>query len=116
MAIFLMGPIGTLNDEDAPRPTTFKAIKLITVVVFNLVLVEISRVYERTKDFHGSINAVLRLPLIWILAANASIDVWWRHSTRNLTYLAISRLKVAAVSTYEFSEFHFSVLTFCRHL
>jgi hypothetical protein len=89
---------------------------LVAVVVLNLLLVEISRVYERTKDFQSSINVVLRLPLTWILMVNASIGVWWRHATRNLTYPAILRLKAAAVSTYELSEFHFYILTFCRHL
>jgi hypothetical protein len=90
--------------------------KLLVVLVLNLLLVEFSRLSESTKDFGASLNSLFQLPLTWILVVNAMIGVWWRHSTRNLTYLEIFRLKVAAVSTYEFSEFHFSVLTFCRHL
>jgi hypothetical protein len=94
-----VGPVGFNHNEGIIWLFTFQAMKLFVFVGLNLLLVEFSRLYERTKDFGASLNSLFQFPLAWILVVNAMIGVWWRHSTRNLTYLEIFRLKVAAVST-----------------
>jgi hypothetical protein len=115
MAIFLIGPIVMLHAEGTLLSFAFTAIKVFAVLALNIVLVEFSRLYERTKDFQGSVNADLQLPLTWIGLVDAKVRFWWSSTPRRLNDQLILGLQVAAVSIYESSEFS-SVLTFGRHL
>jgi hypothetical protein len=116
MAILSIGPIVMLHAEGTILSFAVTAIKVFAVLALNIVLVEFSRLYERSKDFQGRANADLQLPLTWIGRVDAKVRFWWHGTPRRLKNRLILGLQVAAVSIYEFSEFSSSVLTFGRHL
>jgi hypothetical protein len=98
VTILLMGPIGMLHNEGTILSFTVTVTKVFAILALNLVLVEFSRLYERTKGFGASLNSLLQLLLSWILGVNATVPIW-QSKARNFANL-VPVPKIALVSIY----------------